>query len=69
MIPLKRAYEAASEGDGLRILVERLWPRGVSNQGAKIDLWLKDLAGARNAAVPSPPTEGMNRLTVRHALR
>jgi uncharacterized protein YeaO (DUF488 family) len=44
MIRLKRAYEAASEGDGLRILVERLWPRGVSKQKAKIDLWLKDIA-------------------------
>jgi uncharacterized protein YeaO (DUF488 family) len=44
MIRLKRAYEAASSGDGLRILVERLWPRGVSKQKAKIDLWLKDLA-------------------------
>ena len=44
MIKLKRAYEAASPDDGLRILVERLWPRGVSKQKAKIDLWLKDLA-------------------------
>ena len=44
MIKLKRAYEAASKDDGLRILVERLWPRGVSKQKAKIDLWLKDLA-------------------------
>lgn len=44
MIRLKRAYEAASEGDGLRILVERLWPRGVSKRAARIDLWLKDLA-------------------------
>jgi uncharacterized protein YeaO (DUF488 family) len=44
MIKLKRAYEAASPADGLRILVERLWPRGVSKQKAKIDLWLKDLA-------------------------
>lgn len=42
MIILKRAYEAASKDDGLRILVERLWPRGVSKQKAKIDLWLKD---------------------------
>ena len=41
---LKRAYEATSPDDGLRILVERLWPRGVSKQKAKIDLWLKDLA-------------------------
>ena len=44
MIRLKRAYHAASKDDGLRILVERLWPRGVSKRKAKIDLWLKDLA-------------------------
>jgi uncharacterized protein YeaO (DUF488 family) len=44
MIHLKRAYEAAAPGDGLRVLVERLWPRGVSKKEARIDLWLKDLA-------------------------
>ncbi len=44
MIKLKRAYEAASADDGVRILVERLWPRGVSKQKARIDLWLKDIA-------------------------
>ena len=44
MIQLKRAYEVASKDDGLRILVERLWPRGVSKQRAHIDLWLKHLA-------------------------
>ena len=44
MIHLKRAYDRASKGDGLRILVERLWPRGVAKEAAKIDLWLKDLA-------------------------
>ncbi len=44
MIRLKRAYEAASEYDGLRILVERLWPRGVTKERAAIDLWLKDVA-------------------------
>jgi uncharacterized protein YeaO (DUF488 family) len=44
MIKLKRAYEPASRDDGLRILVERLWPRGVSKQKAKIDLWLRILA-------------------------
>ena len=44
MIRLKRAYDAASKDDGLRVLVERLWPRGVSKRKAKIDLWLKDLA-------------------------
>jgi uncharacterized protein YeaO (DUF488 family) len=44
MMKLKRAYEPASKDDGVRILVERLWPRGVSKKRAKIDLWLKDLA-------------------------
>jgi uncharacterized protein YeaO (DUF488 family) len=44
MIKLKRAYEPAWKDDGLLILVERLWPRGVSKPKAKIDLWLKDLA-------------------------
>jgi uncharacterized protein YeaO (DUF488 family) len=44
LIKLKRAYEAPSKDDGLRILVERLWLRGVSKQNAMIDLWLKDLA-------------------------
>jgi|SRR5581483_2718000 len=44
MIKLKRAYEKASPDDGLRILVERLWPRGVSKQKAAIELWLKALA-------------------------
>jgi len=44
MIKLKRAYEAPSKDDGLRLLVERLWPRGVSKAKAKIDFWLKDFA-------------------------
>jgi uncharacterized protein YeaO (DUF488 family) len=44
MIKLKRAYTPAAPDDGIRILVERLWPRGVSKQKAQIDLWLKDLA-------------------------
>jgi uncharacterized protein YeaO (DUF488 family) len=44
MIKLKRAYEPVSKDDGLRILVERLWPRGVSKQRARIDLWLKEFA-------------------------
>ncbi len=43
-ISLKRAYEATSRSDGCRILVERLWPRGVSKQDAKIDLWPKEAA-------------------------
>lgn len=44
MIKLKRAYEAPTEDDGVRILVERLWPRGISKEKAKIDEWLKELA-------------------------
>lgn len=43
-ISLKRAYEAPSRADGCRILVERLWPRGLSKQDAKIDLWPKEVA-------------------------
>lgn len=44
MIHLKRAYEKPSRQDGLRILVERLWPRGVTKSALAVDLWLKDLA-------------------------
>lgn len=44
MIRLKRAYEPASKQDGLRILVERLWPRGVTKSEAQIALWCRDLA-------------------------
>jgi len=43
-ISLKRVYEAPARSDGCRILVERLWPRGLSKQDAKIDLWLKEAA-------------------------
>ena len=44
MIKIKRVYEAAAEDDGFRILVDRLWPRGISKEKAKIDLWLKEVA-------------------------
>jgi uncharacterized protein YeaO (DUF488 family) len=44
MIQLKRAYDEPTEADGLRILVERLWPRGLRKADARIDLWLKDVA-------------------------
>ena len=44
MIKLKRAYEKHVRDDGERILVERLWPRGLTKLQAKIDLWLKDVA-------------------------
>ena len=44
MIKIKRAYAPAEETDGYRILVDRLWPRGISKEKAKIDLWLKSVA-------------------------
>jgi len=44
-IVLKRVYEPPAAGDGYRVLVERLWPRGLSKERARLDLWLKD-AGA-----------------------
>lgn len=43
-IRLKRAYEPASAGDGYRVLVDRLWPRGVSKERAGLDEWDKELA-------------------------
>jgi uncharacterized protein YeaO (DUF488 family) len=44
VIKLKRVYEEPSTDDGERILVERLWPRGLSKEKAAVDLWLKDVA-------------------------
>ena len=44
MLKIKRIYEEPSEKDGIRILIDRLWPRGLSKDKAKIDLWLKDIA-------------------------
>ncbi|MGE3993640.1 DUF488 domain-containing protein [Pseudorhodoplanes sp.] len=43
-VKLKRAYDEPAAADGVRILVDRLWPRGVKKQAAAIDLWIKDLA-------------------------
>ena len=44
MIKLKRAYDSASKDDGIRFLVERLWPRGLKKTGLRLDAWLKDVA-------------------------
>jgi uncharacterized protein YeaO (DUF488 family) len=44
MIQLKRVYEKASRKDGIRILVDRLWPRGLTKERAAVTLWLKDVA-------------------------
>ena len=44
MINLKRAYEKPDKQDGFRVLVERLWPRGLKKEAVALDLWLKDVA-------------------------
>jgi len=44
MIRVKRVYDPPSNDGGIRILVDRLWPRGLSKDAAKVDLWLKDIA-------------------------
>ena len=44
VLQLKRVYEAPSETDGTRILVDRLWPRGLTKDKAHVDLWLKEVA-------------------------
>lgn len=44
---LKRVYEPYDESDGCRVLVDRLWPRGISKENARLSIWLKD-------AAPSP---------------
>lgn len=43
-IAVKRAYDEPKSGDGYRILVDRIWPRGVSKENAKIDEWIKEIA-------------------------
>jgi uncharacterized protein YeaO (DUF488 family) len=43
-VNLKRVYEPSAPEDGTRVLVDRLWPRGLSKADARIDLWLKDIA-------------------------
>jgi uncharacterized protein YeaO (DUF488 family) len=46
-VQIKRVYEPASSNDGDRVLIDRLWPRGVSRQNAKLDEWVKELAPSR----------------------
>jgi len=43
-IKVKRIYDEYEESDGFRILVDRLWPRGLKKEEAKIDLWIKEIA-------------------------
>ena len=44
MIKIKRIYEKYSTADGFRILVDRLWPRGISKSDTHVNLWLKEIA-------------------------
>lgn len=44
MIRIQRIYEPRSKEDGFRVLVDRLWPRGVAREAAAVDLWLKEIA-------------------------
>lgn len=48
MVQIKRIYDKPSQTDGFRILIDRLWPRGISKEKASIDLWLKDIAPSTN---------------------
>ncbi|GAB2528179.1 DUF488 domain-containing protein [Paramicrobacterium agarici] len=43
-VEIKRVYEDAAKADGFRVLVDRLWPRGVKKEAAELDAWLKDVA-------------------------
>jgi uncharacterized protein YeaO (DUF488 family) len=44
MVRIKRVYEKPDSADGFRVLVDRLWPRGMKKEQAKVDLWMKDVA-------------------------
>jgi uncharacterized protein YeaO (DUF488 family) len=44
MIKIKRIYDPYAKADGKRVLVDRLWPRGIKKEDARCDLWLKDIA-------------------------
>jgi uncharacterized protein YeaO (DUF488 family) len=48
MLKIKRIYDAIDVDDGQRILIDRLWPRGLSKEKARIDLWMKEIAPSNN---------------------
>ena len=48
MFGIKRVYEKPDEGDGIRVLIDRLWPRGLKKEEAKIDHWMKEIAPSGN---------------------
>jgi len=64
-IRLKRIYDPAEPGDGYRVLVDRVWPRGVRKADAALDEWMKDLAPSRNCASGSAMTLNAGKISVR----
>lgn len=48
MLKIKRIYETPNEEDGFRLLIEKSWPEGLSEEEAKVDLWLKEIAPAKD---------------------
>jgi uncharacterized protein YeaO (DUF488 family) len=54
---IKRVYAEPSKDDDKRILVDRLWPRGLTKEKAKVDLWLKDVAPSNELRSGSPMTQ------------
>ena len=64
MIRVKRTYEPAIRSDGRRILVERLWPRGMKKESLAADAWMKDVAPSTNPAAWQPILDAAKRGTV-----
>lgn len=59
-VQVRRVYEPPQAGDGQRVLVDRLWPRGLSKERARLDEWCKGIAhstGLRELADPGPLTQ------------
>ena len=50
-IRCRRIYDEASPGDGFRVLVDRLWPRGIKKADAALDLWAKDISPSQNLRI------------------
>jgi uncharacterized protein YeaO (DUF488 family) len=58
-VRVKRIYELAVRSDGFRVLVDRLWPRGISKERAALDLWMKDRALERASPLVRPRSQAM----------
>jgi hypothetical protein len=60
-IALKRVYDEPDPGDGTRVLVERLWPRGLSKERAHVDVWPEEREQDRCCKHPAPLPDGTER--------